>query len=41
MEAICFSLNDFDLVIDPFDITGVDRITAVVDKAVTMTLNQF
>ena len=30
MKAVCFSLVDFDLVVDPFQFTGVDGVITVV-----------
>jgi len=38
MEAICFSLHDFDLIVNPFDFTSVYGMVAVVDNTVTVTL---
>jgi hypothetical protein len=38
MEAICFSFDDFDLIVDAFDLPGVDRIIAVIDNTVAMAL---
>jgi hypothetical protein len=41
MEAIRFSFNDFDLVIDAFDFPGMDGIITVINNAVTMALKHF
>ena len=41
MEAICFSLNDFDLVVYAFDFTRVDGVIAVVDNPISMALDHF
>lgn len=41
MEAVCFSFDDFDLVVNAFDLTGMDRIIAVIDNTVAVTLQHF
>jgi len=38
MESIGFAFNDFNFVIDPFQLTGVDGVIAVVDDTVTIPL---
>jgi hypothetical protein len=37
-EAIGFAFNDFDFVVNPFDLTGVDGIITVIDNTVTVAL---
>lgn len=36
MKAVRFAFDDLDLVIDPFDFAGVDRVIAVVQNAVAI-----
>ena len=36
MESISFSLDDFDLVVHPFDFAGMDGVITVVNNTVTM-----
>ncbi len=38
MKAVCFSFDDFDLVVDPLQFTGVDGVITVVQDAVAMTI---
>lgn len=38
MKAICFSFDDFDLVVNAFNFAGMDRIITVIDNPVAMTL---
>ena len=41
VEAVSFSFNDLDFVIDPFQFAGVDGVIAVVEYPVAMTLEHF
>jgi hypothetical protein len=38
MKSIGFAFNDFDFVVYPFQLTGVDGVITVVDDPVTVTL---
>jgi len=38
MESIGFAFNDFNFVIYPFQLAGVDGVIAAVDDTVTMPL---
>ena len=38
MEAISFTLDDFDLVVHPFNFACMDGVITVVDNTVTMAL---
>lgn len=38
MEPICFTFNNFYLVINPFEFTGMNGVIAVVDDSVTITI---
>ncbi len=41
MKAVCFSFDDFNLVIHPFDFTGVNLVITVVQDAVSVSLKHF
>jgi len=41
MEAIRFTFDDFDFVVNAFDFPGMDGIIAVIDNTVAMTFKHF
>ena len=41
VKAVRLTFDDLDLVIDPFDLSGVDRILAVVADAVAISIQHF
>ncbi len=41
MKAVCFSFDDFNLVIHPFDFTGVNLVITMIQDAVSMSLKHF
>lgn len=38
MEPICFTFNNFYLVIDPFEFPGMNGVIAVVEDPVTIAI---
>lgn len=39
MKAVSLALDDFDLVVHPFQFAGMDRVITVVEDAVAVTLD--
>ena len=41
MKAICFPFNDFDFIINPFQLTIMDGMFTVIKDAITMVFKHF
>jgi len=41
MKTIGFTLNDFDFVVNPFQLTGMDRILTMFQDVIAMAFKHF
>jgi len=41
MKSVCFTFNDFDFVINPFQFTGMYWIFTMIQDAIAMTFKHF